>query len=88
MAWRPHWHIRPYISCGYLVDHPLALFLPFSEARWASVTNAGRWKMRLGSSLLLLVVTAGFAALAVTSARPQGGQGDDVRLEDVDAWFV
>lgn len=44
--------------------------------------------MRLGSSLLLLVVTAGFAALAVTSARPEVDRADDLRLEDVDAWFV
>jgi hypothetical protein len=44
--------------------------------------------MRLGSSLLLLVLTAGFAALAVTNARPGADPADDVRLEDVDAWFV
>ena len=44
--------------------------------------------MRLGSSLLLLVLTAGFAALAVTNARPETGGADDVRLQDVDAWFV
>ena len=44
--------------------------------------------MRLGSSLLLLVLTAGFAALAVTNARPEADHVNDVRLEDADAWFV
>ena len=44
--------------------------------------------MKLGSSLLLLALTAGFAALAVTSARPEAEQGSTVTIEGVDAWFV
>lgn len=43
--------------------------------------------MKLGS-LLLLALTAGLAALAVTTARPELETADDVRLEDVDCWFV
>jgi hypothetical protein len=44
--------------------------------------------MKLGSSLLLLVLTAGLAVLAVTSARPETEQGSSVTIDDVDAWFV
>jgi len=44
--------------------------------------------MKLGSSLLLLALTAGLAALAVTNARPESDQGSTVTVEDVDAWFV
>jgi len=43
--------------------------------------------MKLGGSLLLLAITAGLAALAVTSARPELGAADEV-AQDVDAWFV
>jgi len=44
--------------------------------------------MKLASSLLYLALTAGLAALAVTKARPEVDWVNDVRLEDVDAWFV
>ena len=43
--------------------------------------------MKFRSSLLFLVLTAGLVALAATNARPQA-EAADVRLEDVDAWFV
>lgn len=44
--------------------------------------------MKLGSSLLFLVLSAALAALAVTGARPEVESIVDVQLEDVDAWFV
>jgi len=44
--------------------------------------------MKLGSSLLLLVLTAGLAALAVTNVRPETEHGSSVTIDDVDAWFV
>jgi hypothetical protein len=43
--------------------------------------------MKFGSSLLFLVLTVGLAALAATNVRPEA-EAADVRLEDVDAWFV
>ncbi len=44
--------------------------------------------MKLASSLLLLALTAGLAALAATGVRHEVRPTGDVRLEDVDAWFV
>jgi hypothetical protein len=44
--------------------------------------------MRLGGSLLLLALTAGFAVLAVAGARLETGAIDDTTAQDVDAWFV
>lgn len=44
--------------------------------------------MKLGSSLLLLALTAGLAVLAVTSAGFEVEHGSSVTIEDVDAWFV
>jgi hypothetical protein len=44
--------------------------------------------MRLGSSLLLLALTAGFAALALATARPPTATLRDAPSQDVDAWFV
>ena len=44
--------------------------------------------MKLASSLLLLALTAGLAALAATSVKHEVVTAGDVRLEDVDAWFV
>jgi hypothetical protein len=44
--------------------------------------------MKLASSLLLLALTAGLAALAATSVKHEVVTTGDVRLEDVDAWFV
>ena len=44
--------------------------------------------MRLGSSLLFLILTAGIAVLAVTGVDSDVEPADDVAIEDVDAWFV
>jgi len=45
--------------------------------------------MKLGSSLLLLALTAGLAALAaVKNTRPGSAPAADVSLQDADAWFV
>jgi hypothetical protein len=44
--------------------------------------------MKLGRPLLLLALTAGLAAVAVTSARSEGEQDSTVTVEDADAWFV
>lgn len=44
--------------------------------------------MRLGSSLLLLALTAGFAALAMAGTRPGTSSAADTTTQDVDAWFV
>lgn len=45
--------------------------------------------MKFGSTLLLMALTVGLAALAVTGARPQNGHTTDRALyEDADSWFV
>ena len=45
--------------------------------------------MRFGSSLLLLALTAGIAALVASGATaPVKASSELVRYEDVDAWFV
>jgi len=45
-------------------------------------------EMKLGSSLLILALTVGLAALAVTGVRPDVERAVDVTLQDGDAWFV
>jgi hypothetical protein len=46
--------------------------------------------MKLGSSLLLLAVTAGLAALALNGVKHEVVEGAkaDATYEDADAWFV
>lgn len=44
--------------------------------------------MKLGNSLLILALTMGLAALAVTGARPVDDRAAEMTLEDADAWFI
>lgn len=44
--------------------------------------------MRLGNSLLWLALTAGLAALALATARPEPDALGRTPTQDVDAWFV
>jgi len=44
--------------------------------------------MRLGSSLLFLALTAGLAALALATARPETQALGHTPTQDADAWFV
>ncbi|MDP2470037.1 MAG: hypothetical protein Q8W46_04215 [Candidatus Palauibacterales bacterium] len=44
--------------------------------------------MKLGSSLLLLALTAGLAALAAVKNTRPGSAAAEVSLQDADAWFV
>jgi hypothetical protein len=45
--------------------------------------------MKFGSTLLLMALTVGLAALSVVGTRPDDGQASGKALyEDADSWFV